>query len=317
MDLLADAATRAFPDRSVEEIAPQNSRQGNEVGFVTFSDGIGAYIKTATDTDRRLAREIAATRYAEANCSIGVPEVFGSDTNGSPSYLALAPLPGTSLNDPWTNDQDRVSLIRQARRTIAGVHETQFASLGRIVGGDADSLELTDETWTETLCETIRWRADDWFADRFEDIPERLVETLREAEPLLDGADARLLHADCSRINLHLDPNGLLDWERAIVGDPAFDLVDASGHLIDQVDVDESERDALTEALYDGYREQRGTLPSGLELREPLYRAIAHLLVPQTFEDWAPPLDTPDDELAAQVRTEFESRIRDARQAMT
>lgn len=317
MDLLADAVIRAFPGRSVEGISPQNSRRGNEVGFVTFSDGRVAYIKTATDSNRRLAREIAATRYAKANCSIKTPEVFGSDMNGSVPYLATAPLPGTPLIDLWTDDPDRGALIRQAGRAIAGVHETRFNSPGRIVGGDADSLELTNETWTETLCETIQWRADDWFADRFEDIPERLIETLRKAELLLDGADARLLHADCSRINLRHDPNGLLDWERATVGDPAFDLVDAHGHLIDQVDVDESERDALTEALYDGYREQRGCLPPELERREPLYRAVAHLVVPQTFEDWAPTLETPDDELADQVRTEFESRLRDARQAIT
>lgn len=316
MDPLENAVTKALPNRSIEEIVPQNTRPGNEVGLITFANGESVYVKTATDTDRRLVREIAANRYAAANCLIEAPEVLAADTGESRPYLVMAPLPGTPLNDPWTDGEDRIPLLRQAGRTIAGVHSAEFDHPGRILGGDTDSLELTNESWTETLCETIRWRANDWFADRFVDLPEQLVATLQDARPLLDGVDATLLHADCSRINLHLDPNGLLDWERAVVGDPVFDLVDAYGHLIDQVDVDESEREDLKEALYEGYREVQGKLPHGLEVREPLYRPIAHLLVPQTFEEWAPPLEKPTEELAADVRDEFNSRLRNARQAI-
>lgn len=316
MEILETAVSHAFPDRSIAEIERRNTRPGNEVGRVTLADGSVGFVKTATDTDRRLVREIAATRFAAANCPIEVPDVLGFDTGDSPPYLATARLPGTPLNEPWTNGRERAPLLRQAGRTLAGVHQARFEGPGRIVGGDENGLERTDETWTGALCETIKWRADDWFAERFSDVPERLVETLRDAEPVLEGADARLLHADCSRINVHLDPNGVLDWERALVGDPAFDLVDTYGHLVDQVDVDESDRPALKRALYEGYREGAGNLPAGLERREPIYRAVAHLLVPQTFADWAPPLEKPDDELAAQVRAEFDSRLDDARRAI-
>jgi aminoglycoside phosphotransferase (APT) family kinase protein len=316
MEPLREAIDRAFPTRTISDISKQNARRGNAVGRVTFADGQVAYVKTATDTDRRLTREIAATRYAENHCPVEVPTILAAETKSSPAYCVLTPLPGTPLNEPWTDGEDREPLLREAGRTLAGVHEARFEGPGRIRDGDEHGLELTDETWTETLCGTVEWRAEDWFADRFEEIPQRVVEMLREAAPVLDGVDARLLHGDSSRINVHLDPNGLLDWERALVGDPAFDLVDAYGHLVDQVDVEEAEQPLLTDALHDGYREAAGSLPAGYERRRPIYRVLAFLLVPQTFEAWAPTVDRPDDELAEDVRVEFENRLDAARDSI-
>lgn len=313
-DPIEDAVRAAFPDRTPASVEGQTTRPGNETALVRFEDADPVYVKTASDTTRRLVRETAATRYANAHCPIGVPTVIAADPDGDPPYLATEPLPGTPLNDPWTGGDDREPLLRRAGRAIAGVHEAQFDGPGVIVAGDTDGLELRGETWTEVLCETVRWRATDWFPDRFADLPDRLVETIREIDPAPDRAT--LLHGDCNRINVHLDPDGLLDWERALVGDPVFDLTDAVGHLVDQPDVDEDERAALTEALYDGYRERAGSLPAGVEDRRPLYRAIAHLLVPQTFEEWAPAVDRPTDELAADVREELDARLSRARSEM-
>ena len=148
--------------------------------------------------------------------------------------------------------------------------------------------------WTETLCAAVDERGTGWFCDRFADLPGEVIETIRAVEPTLDGVTPRLVHADPSRINLHVEPLGLLDWERALVGDPAYGLVEAEFHHLDQPDVDdEDERPALREALYAGYRDRRGELPSTLERYRPLYRAVAHLLVPQAFDDWAPDVDRP------------------------
>lgn len=316
MEPLNEAIDRAFATRTITDISKQNARQGNAVGRVTFADGEVAYVKTATGTDRRLTREIAATRYAGKHCPVEVPDILAAETGSSPAYCALTPLPGTPLNEPWTDGENRAPLLREAGRTLAAVHEASFDDTGRIIDGDENGLELTDETWTETLCATVEWRAEDWFADRFEDIPTRVVEMLRGAAPVLDGVDARLLHGDCSRINVHLEPNGLLDWERALVGDPAFDLVDTYGHLIDQVDVEDAEGPRLQDALHEGYKEAAGSLPPGFEGRRPIYRVLAFLLVPQTFEAWAPTVDTPDDDLAEDVRSEFDTRIEAARECI-
>lgn len=305
----------AFPNRSVQTIETQNTRPGNETGFVIFSDGESCYVKTATDTPTRLTRETAAIRYAGKHCQIEVPSIIAADATGDLPYLIMEPLPGTVLNEPWTEGGDRAPLLEQTGYTIAGIHEAGFEQPGIITGGTADSLELTETTWTETLCKTIEWRAEDWFPDRFSDIPGKLTETIREINPTLNGTTPTLLHGDLSRINIHLDPNGLLDWERAFVGDPAFGLTDAAFHHLDQPDVSEAERSTLVSALYDGYRKKAGELPYGLNDRRPLYRAISYLLVPQAFNDWASSAEEPD-ELAADVREEFDTRLTKARKLM-
>lgn len=314
-DAVAHIVDEEFPNRSVNTIEVQNTRPGNEASFVTFGDGTSVYVKTATDTTERLSREVAATQYAEAHCSVGTPPVVAADPTGDPPYLVTEPMPGTVLNDLWAEELDRESLLKQVGHVVADVHEIQFNQPGIITGGDASGLDLTDTTWTETLCDTIEWRAQDWFADRFSDLPNKLIETIREMNPTLNRTTPTLVHGDPSRINVYLDPDGLLDWERALVGDPAFGLVETTFHHLGQPDVAEADRPALRSALYDGYRERAGGLPSDIDERRPLYRAISHLLVPQAFDDWASSAEPPNDELATDVRDEFESRLEQARQA--
>ncbi|WP_079977550.1 phosphotransferase family protein [Halococcus sediminicola] len=311
-ELVEHVTDDALPDRPIETVELQNTRPGNEAALVTFVDGDSVYVKTATDTTERLTREIAATQYAEAHCSVGTPSIVAANSTADLPYLVTEPMPGTVLNDPWMDGADREPLVRQVGRQIAEVHDAEFDQPGIITGGDASGLNLTDTTWTETLCNTIEWRAQDWFADRFSDLPGRLIDTIQAVNPTLDGITPTLIHGDPSRINVYLDPDGLLDWERALVGDPAFGLVEATFHHLGQPDVSEDERSALRSVLYDGYRERAGALPTGLEEKRALYRAMANLLIPQAFNDWASSAES-QDELAAEVREDFESRLDQAR----
>ena len=308
------AVEKALPGRTVASIDPQTVRPGNHTARVTFESADPVYVKTATDTSLRLEREIAATRYAAANCDVGTPPIVAADAAGDPPYLVTEPLPGTLFNDAWLDDGDRASLLRTVGRAIGGVHAAEFDRAGVIEGGDSTSLDLAGDDWTDVLCRTIEWRAEDWFPERFADLPERLVAVIREFDPAIEGTPT-FLHCDPSRINVHFEPLGLLDWERAMVGDPAFGLVETSFHHLGQPDVSEDERPALEEALHAGYREQAEDLPTGLDRNRPLYRAISQLLVPQAFEDWAPDVDRPNDELAADVREEFMDRLDQAKAA--
>ncbi|WP_284009722.1 phosphotransferase family protein [Haloarcula pelagica] len=315
-DSIERALQRALPDQTVETISPQTTRPGNETAFVTFADSDPVYVKTVTGSPRRLRREIAAVRYAGAHCPVGTPAVVAADSAGDPPYLVTEPLPGTLFNDRWTGDGDREQSLHRLGAVVADVNRATFDSPGVVTGGDADGLELHSGTWTETLCRTIEARADDWFPQRFADLPERLVETVRAVDPVLEGPPT-LVHGDPSRINLHLDPTGLLDWERALVGDPAFGLVDAMFHHTGQPDVSEAEQQSFDDALLSGYRDQAGGLPPGFERYEPLYRAVSYLLVPQAFDDWSDDAEAPADELAADVRSEFDTRLAAARETAT
>ena len=313
MSTLVRSVTDAvFPDRSIETVELQNTRPGNEAGLIIFAEGDSIYVKTASDTTERLSREIAATQYAEDHCPIGTPPIVAANSTGDSPFLVTEPMPGTVLNELWTNEADRKPLLRQVGNQIAAVHEAEFDQPGMIIGGDASELHLTDTSWVETLCETVEWRAQDWFADRFRDLPGQLINTIQAVDPTLDGTTPTLIHGDPSRVNVYLDPNGLLDWERALVGDPAFGLAEALFHHLGQPDVSEDERPVLQSALYEGYRERAGTLPTGFEEKIPLYRAIVNLLIPQAFDDWASSAESKD-ALAADVREDFESRLDQAR----
>lgn len=345
-DAIERAVLSALPARRVEDVEEYGARPGNRTARVTFADAPGVFVKTATDTADRLRRETAATRYAGAHCSLRVPEVVAAAPDGDPPYLVTEPLPGTALNDPWTDlrgddwrddgsaeaddesaDEDgaddgaldrdtrreRERLFRQVGRALAAVHEARFDRPGVIQGGDADGLDLAGGSWTATLCATVEFRVGDWLPDRFEDLPGRLVEVVRAVDPTVERPV--LCHGDLSRKNLHLDPLGALDWERAVVGDPAFDLVDATEHHAGQPDVPEDDRPDLRAAIEGGYEAVAGDLPAGLERRRPLYRAMWHLLVLQAFEDWSADVDRPADDLAAEVREEFDQRLDAAREA--
>ncbi|AGN00574.1 aminoglycoside phosphotransferase [Salinarchaeum sp. Harcht-Bsk1] len=313
-DPVERAVGSALPSCTVATIEPQTVRPGNHTARVDFENADPVYVKTATDTSRRLEREIAATRYAAAHSGVETPPIVAADAGGEPPYLATEPLPGTIFNDAWRDDGDRGRLLRLVGRAIAGVHEARFDRSGVVEGGDRTGLDLVGEDWADVLCRTVEWRADDWFPDRFDDLPERLVSVIREFDPAVAGTPT-LLHCDPSRINVHFEPLGMLDWERAMVGDPAFGLVEAAFHHLEQPDVSEEERRELEAALHEGYRERAGDLPTGLERNRPLYRAISHMLVPQAFEDWSSDVDRPNDELAANVREAFTDRLERARAA--
>ena len=75
-ELVEHVTDDALPDRPIETVELQNTRPGNEAALVTFVDGDSVYVKTATDTTERLTREIAATQYAEAHCSVETPPLI-------------------------------------------------------------------------------------------------------------------------------------------------------------------------------------------------------------------------------------------------
>ncbi|MFB6136314.1 MAG: phosphotransferase family protein, partial [Halobacteriaceae archaeon] len=182
---------------------------------------------------------------------------------------------------------------------------------GRVLGGDADGLDLDSGAWTGALCATVRERAEGLVPERFGDAPDRLCGRLRERRAALDGAPAALCHGDPRPENARRDPAGLLDWEAAVVGDPALDLVFAEEQYAGTPDVDATDR--VRAALREGYRERAGSLPAGLADRRPAYRAVTFcLLQVATFEYWAPRASGDAADLAAWVEEEFAARLQAA-----
>jgi aminoglycoside phosphotransferase (APT) family kinase protein len=320
------ALTDAFPGRDVATVTdqPGSEHPGNRTVRVEFADGGMAYLKVAVDGDReRIARDAAAMRYAGAHADVRVPAVLAAGSEADPPYVATAPLAGTPIADSWSaaDAEERARLLRAVGHGLAGVHAAGFDGPGRIVGGDTARLDLAaadDGSWTEVLCATVEDRARTLFADRFEELPGRVVDALRERRDSLDDAPAALVHDDPRPENCFLvdtgagsadcDP-GFIDWETALVGDPALDVCRAEAGFVDLPEIPAADRERLRGALHEGYRDRAGDLPAGFENRRPVYEAVTFLRTARTFDLWAPEATEPVDDLAGWVRAEMARRL--------
>jgi aminoglycoside phosphotransferase (APT) family kinase protein len=333
------ALRRAFPDREVSAASPvpRSDRPGNGTVRADFADGAVAYLKVAVDggerARERLRRAAAATRYARWHADVRVPEVLAAEPDGDRptaiddgaatepdpcrGYVATAALSGTAIATDWPAESTvaRATVLRAVGRALAGVHAAdEFSGHARIRDGDADGLELDRGSWSRTLSTTLSARADALFADRFRDCYERVMDVLAANRTRLDAAPAALVHDDPRPANCLVDSDGpgLVDWETAMVGDPALDVARAEAQYVERADVDDADRDRLRRALRAGYRDRAGRLPVGFGDRYPLYRAVTFLDTARTFEHWAPDAPEPVDELATWVRETLRSRLDDA-----
>jgi aminoglycoside phosphotransferase (APT) family kinase protein len=324
MTVPAETLAAAFPDRAVAETTvPEGAdHPGNHTVRVTFADGTAAYLKFAADGDaRRVVRDAAAARFVRANAALRAPEVLAVDGKADPPYVATAALSGESLlaRQRATDENGRAALVRTVGRTLAHLHEPEFETPGRIIGGCADGLDLAETAWPAALRTSLDERTGMHFADRFAALPERADALLADAAGALAGVEPALLHEDPNRGNVLLadgEPPGLIDWETAVVGDPALSLARGESHHVDVADADPDLRERLRAALYGGYRAVAGGLPAGYEQRRTVYRVVTFLLTAQTFDLWAPEASESAADLAAWVRREFDARLRAARRVL-
>lgn len=283
--------------------------------------GQRAYLKRVTDGSDRVRREAAALRVARRR-GLRVPRVLAADPDASQPWLATARLPGVPLSARFepAGGPARERLLERVGRELARIHERRFDAPGRITGcvqGEQGGWrpETTDESWPETLAATVERRGATLLADRFEGAAERLAGVLRASDALADAEQFALLHGDPNAGNCFLEPPGTIDWDRALVGDPGLEVVEAVSHLVEGPDRPAADEDRLREALFAGYRARAGALPPGFERRRPAYRAVALFLALQTFAEWAPAADEPVEELADWLHEAFDERLAAARDA--
>lgn len=304
------ALAHAFPDRDATRVALREGFTWNHTAVAEFTTGDPVYVKVAVDGDgARITRQDAASRYAAARTPVVTPEslaVAPSPPDGVLPYLVTAPHPGTALEEEWTDagTERRCELLRGVGATLAALHADRFAEPGRIVGGNERGLELEVGPWPDVLDARLA-RRERHVPERFPDALPVVRDALRARRTALEGSPAALVHDD-ARGNCFRDPWGFIDWETAVVGDPALDVVRAEWGYVDRPDV--ADRDRLRRALHAGYRTHAGSLPDGFDAHEPIYAAVAFLYTVFSFERWAPDAPGSVDEHADWVRTELRAR---------
>ena len=303
-----------FPDREVAEAIekPESGHQGNRTLRVRFADGKSVFLKIRVDGDaERNEREAATTRYARTHCAVRVPSVVTADSTFSPPYLATAPLEGAPANEDWEMGGRREAIARDVGRAVAGISAARFDDHGWITGGNGEHLDCESAGWSEVLADAIERKATQvQYPDRFNDVPGRVGDLLRDNSDVLAGATAALVHHDTRPENVYRNERpGVIDWEWTLVGDPGLGLCWGEEWVADRADVSEGNRECLRDAVRNGYRGHAGELPRGLDRRRPFYRVVTFLPKLQTFDLWVSDAPEPTQDLADWVRSELDDRI--------
>ncbi|MCK0118181.1 aminoglycoside phosphotransferase family protein [Isoptericola sp. S6320L] len=253
------------PVGTVRDVEPLAGGLFATVLRVGLADGRYVVVKvTGADTTRLLryehgisGTEAAVYRLAH-RAGLPVPAVLHVDASREHvdgDVVVTEHLAGVLWNGADLDD----GAARAVRRSLGAVMARLHRITGDRFGYPAPSADLSRETWPEAfgaMVEAVLADADRW------DVPlphGRLRAAVRAGHEVLAAvATPRLVHADLWPGNVLLDPadhrlTAFLDAERALWGDPVFELVGA----------DQLGAGAVDPELLAGYRETGGELGLG------------------------------------------------------
>lgn len=258
------------PLGAVRRVAPLSGGLFASVLRADLADGRTVVVKvTGSDTSRLLryehgvlGTEAAVDRVAHA-AGLPLPQVLHHDTTRA--HVDGDALVTTFLaGDLWSTLELDGATAARARRSLGALmarlhHVTRDDGAPDRFGYPAPEAGLAAPTWPEAFAGMVRAVLDD--AVRWDvDLPaDRLVAAVERHHSLLAAVTTpRLVHADLWPGNLLLDPVdrtvvGAFDAERALWGDPVFELVGADQLGAGAVDAD----------LLAGYRDAGGDLGVG------------------------------------------------------
>jgi hygromycin-B 7''-O-kinase len=170
--------------------------------------------------------EARVLEYLNGRLPVATPELLahGEYENGW-RYVLMSQLPGTELAAAWSAiprpHRDRIA--SQAGEMLAALHGLDAGPLDAIIGPADWAGFLAGQRATATERQRQVKLADPWLSQ---------IEGFLESAPLTPGQQRVLLHTEVIREHLVVNPgtwtlSGLLDFERAMTGDRAYEFAAA------------------------------------------------------------------------------------------
>lgn len=308
--ILEATVEKAFSAAAVSAVRAVPSEGPHLVASVHTADGGRFALKCAptADGDGVLAREVGVMNYLRRRTDVPVPEVVDVDLDGterSPPYFTSRWVEGATLREATraTTLSVQMELFRRLGGTLATLHRgTAFDAPGTAVPSGPGSLDVRPApSWPELFAEELAEHVAALCGTRFEPLSEEVWDSLAGRLPRLDTGEApALLHGDVGEGNVVYDGTtveGLLDWERAFVGHPEYDLCRAEVRYFWNL---WGEADTLQSSFYAGYRAVR-PLGDGFDARRRIYLATFYLMSLRDFDEWGPQLSADLDAFAGRL----------------
>jgi aminoglycoside phosphotransferase (APT) family kinase protein len=304
----------AFPDARVTDVTDLGGESPNLVAAVTLEGGTRYALKCAPEsgTPADLAKEAAVIDHVARETDVSVAQVVALDREpeGALPYLVTEWAGGSDLQETLQSTPRplQTRLFDRLGVTLGTLHtQTPFDAPGEIVATGPTAFDVeTGDSWPELFARRLADRVERLGGTRFETLAEDVWEYVSERLPALETeTDPVLLHGDIGDGNVTYDGTDVsrvLDWERALVGHPEYDLCRAEVRYFWS---QWGGSDPLQSALYSGYRSV-GDLPEGFDARRRYYLATFYLQSLSTYEEWGPQLtddlDGFSDSLADKIR---------------
>lgn len=279
----------------------------NTTLLVETTDNDRFVVKCAHGSEgyRALRRELTVMEFVANNTTVPVPMTIDTNLESRTDYpyMLLEWIEGKTLEE--TQDalppHAHPHLFLALGETLAALHEDTRTSFGQH-DIDLGSVNLAPaEDWPSVLESRLneygRFLADTRFAPLVSDV-ERALQV--HHDELVTDEEPSLLHGDIGGDNVVFfgtSVASVLDWERALLGRPEFDLCIAEARLFTTNWGRKSRSQAM---LHRGYRNRRELAP-GFNRRRRLYLAILLLLPLTRFPEWAPDHATDRDRLAERI----------------
>ncbi len=285
-----------LPDRRVTDLSALEGDGDGEVFAVSTADGERFVLKYAPDQGAAsaLRRETAVTNYVRRETDVPVAEPVSCGFEGSDPgvYFLTRWAAGKRLDDALAALQPHAhpQVFANVGETLARLHAgTSFDDPGAIEPTGPASFEVEPAgSWPELFAGRLAENVEALQGTRFEGVAEEVwTYVSQRLQDLETGTSPVLLHGDVGDGNLVYDGTAVshvLDWERAFVGHPEYDLCRAEVRYFLNDWGRESREGAM---LYAGYRSVRET-PSDFEARRRCYLATFFLLPLARYPQWGP-----------------------------
>ncbi len=257
----------------------------------------------------RFERESAVLDHVAETTDIPVPAVLGHDPDAEPPHTLMTFRPGDHRQTRFFRPHRLPGpVVRHAGELLGRLH----AACPRDAAGQVlprDGLPVQQQDWDDLLHGTVTAQLDQ-LADlpdfRFADMLPALRGLVDDHVPGIAMDGPVLLHHDYRPANL-LTRDGtvtaVVDWERAMSGDPLYDLVKAEMNIVSLLP--DGEREERWDAFMQGYRDEHQIAWDAD--RAAVYRLLHLIEILWAFPVWAPTADPEmQDRRARELRGRFD-----------